>query len=113
MPMRYSTMEDEERDAITWSHLVTIWQVIGRLVRGGSPAHVYFCDAAFAINSAAGDEEGDRASTSLLVGMKRILRPYFAPHSSQPHPESALVQALYGPFYHALKTVGGVTDATP
>lgn len=113
MPMRYSTMEDEERDAVTWSHLVTIWQVIGRLVRGGSPAHVYFCDAAFAINSASSAEEGDRASTSLLVGMKRVLRPYFVLQPDKSHTESALVQALYGPLYKALETMGGLSDATP
>jgi hypothetical protein len=45
LPMIYSTLPDAERDAVTWSQLVTIWQVIGRLVRGGSPARVFFCDA--------------------------------------------------------------------
>jgi len=113
MPMRYSTMADTERDAVTWSQLVTIWQVVGRLVRGGSPAHVYFCDAAFAINSASSAEEGDRASTSLLVGMKRILSPYFVSDAAKSHPESALVQTLYGPLYKALETMGGLSDATP
>jgi len=113
MPMRYSTMADKERDAVTWSHLVAIWQVIGRLVRGGSPAHVYFCDAAFAINSASSAEEGDRAPTSLLVGMKQVLRPYFGLQSNKAHPESALVQTLYGPLYKALETMEGLSDGTP
>ena len=112
MPMRYSTMADNERDAVTWSHLVTIWQVIGRLVRGGSPAHVYFCDAAFATNSASSAEEGDRASTSLLVGMKQVLRPYFGLQSDKVCPESALVRTLYGPLYKALETMEGLSDAT-
>ena len=112
MPMRYSTMPEAERDAVTWNHLVTIWQVIGRLVRGGSPAYVYFCDAAFAPNSASGNEQGDRASTSLLVGMKAVLHPYFVPNSDKQHPESLLVQALYGPFYKALSTMEGLSDAT-
>ncbi len=48
LPLRYSTLPEQEHSAVTWEHLVTIWQVIGRLVRGGVAARVYFCDAAFA-----------------------------------------------------------------
>jgi len=97
MPMIYSTLPQSERDAVTWTQLVTIWQVIGRLVRGGSPARVFFCDAAFARHTVTQDERGDSPSTSLLVGMKQVLRPYFTPDSNPciPVSDQQLVQALY------------------
>jgi hypothetical protein len=44
----YSRLSDAEKTSFAWDQLVTIWQVIGRLVRGGVPARVVFVDAAFA-----------------------------------------------------------------
>lgn len=116
LPMIYSTLPNKppyyERDAVTWNQLVSIWQVIGRLVRGGSPARVFFCDAAFARRTAFSDEEMDRASTSLLVSIKQVLRPYFTQDSDPPitNRDRELVQALYGPFYTALEQMGGIYD---
>ena len=112
LPMRYSTLPSETRDAVAWSQLVTIWQVIGRLVRGGSEAYVCFCDAAFAPRTASSDEAPDDASSSLLVGMKAVLRPYFDDKTSDTLSDSTLVRTLYGPFYHALKNMGGLRDGT-
>lgn len=105
----YSALEQTDRDAVTWGQLVSIWQVIGRLVRGGSPARVIFCDAAFAPNLT--DEVDQPSQTpSLLLEMRRILSPYF---NDSNRPDSVLVQALYGPLYAALKQMQGVpTDAT-
>jgi len=101
LPMIYSSLPDHERDSVTWSQMVTIWQVIGRLVRGGVPAQVYFCDAAFA-PSKTGGSEGPRRSPSLLDGMSEVLRPYFSESSDVSPADRALVQALYGPFYNGL-----------
>lgn len=113
LPMVYSTLEPTELRALTWTQLVTIWQVIGRLVRGGSPAMVFFCDAAFAHRTAADSEDHDAPSSSLLVSMRTVLRPYFSPEDrTVPEKDRPLVQALYGPFYTALKTMGGLADAT-
>jgi hypothetical protein len=113
LPMVYSTLDSEERSALTWTQLVTIWQVIGRLVRGGSSAKVFFCDAAFAHRTAAEVEEGDAAESSLLVSMRNVLRPYFTPEDrSVLDTDRPLVQALYGPLYTALDTIGGLADAT-
>jgi len=113
LPVIYSTLPDNEREAVAWSQLVTIWQVIGRLIRGGSPARVYFCDAAFAGRTAGGEETGDEPATSLLVGFKSVLQPYFNPdpNSKITPQERALVRALYGPFYQALAAIGGLADA--
>ncbi len=105
LPMMYRVMPKKEREAVTWNQLVAIWQVIGRLIRGGCPARVFFCDAAFAPNTASGEGQPDTAATSLLVGMEQVLRPYFEPNSQvQISPiEKKLVKALYEPFYEAIK----------
>jgi hypothetical protein len=116
LPMVYSTLPSIEREAVTWSQLVSIWQVIGRLVRGGREARVYFCDAAFARRTADGDEGGDTPVSSLLVSMRRVLRPFFDDDRDvtqkvpSPH-ERALVRILYGPFYAAIAQIEGVADA--
>jgi hypothetical protein len=105
--LAYSTLSDTEREALIWSQLVTIWQVIGRLVRGGKPAAVYFCDAAFAPVTASPDEDGqDTAETSLVLGLRSVLEPYFRAgyHGTDRH----LAEALYGPLHQALSRVGGM-----
>ncbi|MDW8213948.1 MAG: hypothetical protein RMJ55_10340 [Roseiflexaceae bacterium] len=113
LPMVYSTLDLEELQALTWTQLVTIWQVIGRLVRGGSPARVFFCDAAFALRTAEGSELPDTPASSLLVSMRSVLRPYFSPDDrSVSAADRSLVQALYGPFYTALETMGGIANAS-
>jgi hypothetical protein len=113
-PMVYSTLPPLERDALTWSQMVAIWQVIGRLVRGGCEARVYFCDAAFARLSAL-TQEGDTGTTSLLVNMRRVLRPYFSDEDScnLPHIDRELVRVLYGPFYAALERIEGIAEHAP
>ena len=110
LPMRYSTLPAREREAVIWNQLVTIWQVIGRLIRGGSPARIYFCDAAFASRSAAYEERPDHVASSLLVGMRHILQPYFEKNSTVLQKERTLVQALYGPFYHTIEHMEGLAD---
>ena len=46
--MSWSSLPPDEKVSVTWDQLVVMWQVIGRLVRGGVPARVVFVDAAFA-----------------------------------------------------------------
>ncbi len=101
-PLRYGTLRHADRQALTWSQLVSMWQVIGRLVRGGCAAQVFFCDAKFAPH-AANLEPGDRESTSLIMGMLGVLRPYFDCSSEQTPREKDLVRILYGPLYQALE----------
>lgn len=104
LPMIYGTLPERERDALTWSALVGIWQVIGRLVRGGQPATVYFCDAAFAKRAASTETVVDDASSSLLFGMRQVLAPYFdeCPRNPVSQTDRELVKVLYGPFYLGL-----------
>ncbi|MEV1328426.1 transposase [Micromonospora costi] len=103
----YSQLGTDERQRVAWTQLVTIWQVVGRLLRGGQAAKVYFCDAAFAPVTARRsdtDTDLDDASTSLLHGMREVLTPYFEPTGA--NTDRHLVQALYQPLYRALTNMG-------
>ncbi|MBA3822668.1 MAG: hypothetical protein H0X24_02045 [Ktedonobacterales bacterium] len=110
-PLVYSRVGETEREALIWSQIVAIWQVVGRLIRGGVPATVFFIDAKFASAAAASEETPDTPETSLLVGMREVLRPYIeeqgrgiiAPRDRE------LVRILYGPFYAALLRTQGLT----
>jgi len=103
--LAYSLLSEDERNRVAWTQLVTIWQVIGRLLRGGQAAKVYFCDAAFAPKTAVrADDVLDDASTSLLYGMRDVLSPFFNPESTDP--DRHLVRALYSPLYQALTSIG-------
>jgi hypothetical protein len=105
--LRWRGLKDDVRAALSWNELVSIWQVIGRLVRGGCDPNVYFCDAAFAPESS--DGRTDTEQTSFLVSFHSVLAPYFDPASKGIGPgERELVSVLYGPLYAALKTLSGV-----
>ena len=60
-------MPHSARRALIWSQQVSIWQVIGRLVRGGCEAQVFFCDAKFAPRTAQIAEEDEGENTSILL----------------------------------------------
>lgn len=94
------------RDQLIWTQIVTIWQVIGRLVRGGQDAEVYFCDAAFVPGATAKTPRRDTANTSLLLGMREVLDTYCG--SGATDPNRHLVTALYGPLYRALTNLKGI-----
>ncbi|WP_406446843.1 hypothetical protein OHB14_50070 [Streptomyces sp. NBC_01613] len=123
----YNSLPAWEKRAFAWDQLVTLWQVIGRLVRGGVPARVVFVDAAFSPRLArqlAPGSTGQPSSVSdvpgtdgLLHALGGILDPYLTdrpraeqaePDSASPHPDAAaraLVRLLYQPFYNALSTM--------
>ncbi|MEU1287006.1 signal recognition particle [Kitasatospora sp. NPDC005856] len=104
--MAWSSLREDEKTAFTWDQLVVMWQVIGRLVRGGVPARVVFVDAAFAPRE-AGFQATDTPDTSLLASMRAVLAPYFGEAADQDAVEpseldQSLVQELYEPLYRAL-----------
>jgi hypothetical protein len=99
--MAWSSLRDDEKVAFTWDQLVVIWQVIGRLVRGGVPARVVFVDAAFSPRE-AGFQATDTPDTSLLASMRGVLAPYFDDDSDLSPIDRSLVRELYEPLYHAL-----------
>jgi hypothetical protein len=109
----YSALSREEMRSFAWDQLVVLWQVIGRLVRGGVAARVVFVDAQFARMRAAAQAptaqrpvvRRDHAGTSLLHGIRDILRPYFAPaldEDAVDPTDANLAELLYEPVYLAL-----------
>ncbi|MFI2611818.1 hypothetical protein [Kitasatospora sp. NPDC018619] len=87
----------DDREQITWDILVLMWQVIGRLVRGGVPARVVFVDAAFAPGRAGNPPTNDNRETSLLYSIRDVLNPYFE-DGARPENEQFIVRALYAPL---------------
>ena len=96
--MSYKQLSPEERSVLCWTQLVSMWQVIGRLVRGGVPCRVYFLDVRFADNFTADKPESE--TTSLLVGIIKELEKLM--ESKIPY-ELTLATFLYGAFLNALK----------
>lgn len=93
----YSRLEDADHIALTWSLLVRMYQVIGRLVRGGVPAKVIFCDAKFLPKTAK--HEIDDHKSSLLLALRFVLAPYMNGNSQISRREQIIVQSLYGAMY--------------
>jgi hypothetical protein len=103
--LSWSTLPEDEKLSFTWDQLVVMWQVIGRIVRGGVEARVIFVDAAFAPRE-AGLTGYDTPDTSLLLSMRQVLSPYFVADSGIDQTERSLVQYLYEPLYQALLGLG-------
>ncbi|MGW1053041.1 pPIWI_RE_Z domain-containing protein [Streptomyces sp. NPDC002521] len=105
--LAYSRLGHDDRIALAWDTIVSLNQVIGRLVRGNVPARVHFCDQAFAPGTITGNAV-DTARDSILIGMRDALAPYFTPSRGAIAPsadERAIADALYGPFWNALHTL--------
>lgn len=109
----YSRLTPWEKRAFAWDQLVTMWQVIGRLVRGGVPARVVFVDASFSPRLAEALAPGlpgpPPGEDGLLAALRSILAPYFDPAAdpaSFPDPaDPALARLLYQPFFNAMSTL--------
>ncbi|MER5981772.1 hypothetical protein [Streptomyces sp. NPDC001787] len=96
--MAWSRLGDD-REQVTWDLLVLMWQVIGRLVRGGVPARVVFVDAAFAPCASATPPGPDTPESSLLHSVLDVLRPYFAGTGEKSEHDRFITEALYGPLW--------------
>lgn len=93
------------RRAFAANLLIPILQTIGRAIRGGSPADVYFVDAAWAPHSA--EKKADTSRTSELVMMRKMLREYLGPDCPPAYCPPVLA-ALYGPFGTAFEQIDGL-----
>ncbi|MGW5067081.1 pPIWI_RE_Z domain-containing protein [Streptomyces cyaneofuscatus] len=108
--MAWSRLGDTEREQVTWDMLVLMWQVIGRLVRGGVPARVVFVDAAFAPNLAAATPRPDTPVSSLLHSVLDVLDPYFEGDAKSAE-EQFIARVLYGPLRSMLTRLLSPTPA--
>ncbi|MEU6931021.1 hypothetical protein AB0A05_17915 [Streptomyces sp. NPDC046374] len=107
--MAWSRLGDE-RERVTWDLLVLMWQVIGRLVRGGVPAKVVFVDVAFAPHRGGPSDRPDTPESSLLHSMLAVLDPYFESDTKTAE-EQFIAGALYGPLRQMLTRL--LTDPDP
>jgi hypothetical protein len=86
-PEYWTRLSDENRKRLGWVLFVNIWQMIGRLIRGGSPARVYYCDEAF--------YQRIKDEPTLLEVWYKLFREN----------ESNEYIALYGPFIQSLNVL--------
>lgn len=111
LPIKLNRLDTKDHTAVIWDILVCLWQVIGRLIRGGNHAEIYWCDAKFGINSANNiDNTKETNKTSILIAMVELLRPYFSDDENLPQFEKTLVRALYEPFYRAIAHTKNLKD---
>lgn len=87
-PDFWSILSDSEREIMAWFTFIPIWQMIGRLLRGGKNARVFYCDSKFGAKP-AGKPEG----MSMLDSWASIM---------QKHKRDPLFESLYGPFIEAI-----------
>jgi hypothetical protein len=80
---------------LLWDQFIVVWQTIGRLVRRGRKAHIFFVDAAF--------HPRDGRRRSMLKGWYEMLHEYLGPGSTKSPLEQLLASTLYGPAYRALQ----------
>lgn len=90
-PDYWSLLTNDEREVMGWYTFVPVWQMIGRLLRGGRDARVFFCDAKF---SAKQVDEGKSKGLSMLEVWQTIM------HKNR---NDVLFQSLYGPFMEAIQ----------
>ncbi|HLO85520.1 MAG TPA: hypothetical protein VK203_11035 [Nostocaceae cyanobacterium] len=98
--MSFKQLTDDERSVLCWTQLVSIWQIIGRLVRGGVPCIVHFLDAKFAPKTV--EDALDSKATSLLVAIIKELQQAIENEHQQPW-QTTLATSLYGAFFYALQ----------
>ncbi|MBA4496314.1 hypothetical protein ACFO25_16800 [Paenactinomyces guangxiensis] len=84
-PDFWNGLSEFERLSLAWYLFVPIWQMIGRLVRGGVPARVTYIDKSYT---------SDSDVPSLLETWYQMFLP---------HKEKELFQDLYGPFIDSLE----------
>lgn len=87
-PDYWSLLNDNEREVMGWYTFVPVWQMIGRLLRGGRDARVFFCDVKFNAQPA-----GKQNGHSMLSVWKKIMND---------NGNDVLFQNLYGPFMQAM-----------
>lgn len=78
-PSFWSLLTEEQRIVLAWYTFIPTWQLIGRLLRGGKDARVFYCDAKY--------HQPTQDETSLIEYWQKIMHHH--------HP---LFTSLYGPF---------------
>lgn len=88
-PDYWSVLKPVERKTITWYIFVPIWQTIGRLLRKGTPARVFYCDGKFVAQPTRA-----KAGESMMDYWLKIMTD----NESNP-----AFRSLYGPFIDSIR----------
>ena len=83
--------------------MVDLLQTIGRAMRNGCKARVFFVDASFAMNSTQNRRDSQRSS--MIVAMRDVLQELL---SSADPVEREIYRLLYEPFLHPLRNCANV-----
>ncbi|MEJ8778825.1 pPIWI_RE_Z domain-containing protein [Pseudogracilibacillus sp. ICA-222130] len=79
----WNYLNESERTVLALFTLIPVWQLIGRLLRGGTDARVFYCDAKFFYD--------EKNNPTMIDYWKKVL------HEEDPH-----FQLLYEPFINGL-----------
>lgn len=93
-PDFWTILTPTERKTIGWYTFVPVWQTIGRLLRNGTDAKVFYCDAKFLARP------NDQEDQSMLEIWESML---------EEHKDNREMQSLYGPFMNnPIRNIKGV-----
>lgn len=90
-PDYWSVLKPPERKTIAWFTFIPIWQTIGRLLRKGTSARVFYCDGKFAAQPSGTDYGESMLDYWYKIMLENEHTPAF--------------RSLYGPFIDSIRTV--------
>lgn len=86
-PGYWSVLSERERLILAWYTFIPTWQLIGRLLRGGSHARVFYCDGKFT--------QATKSTPSMLDYWQKIMV----------EADDNIFNSLYGPFKESIKNI--------
>ncbi|CAM4498950.1 hypothetical protein FHS16_005558 [Paenibacillus endophyticus] len=96
-PDYWAQLSELDRKSIAWYTFVPIWQTIGRMIRNGSPAHVFYCDAKFDKPPKYENKDSTMLGYWRKIMLENKHRPEFF--------------SLYSPFIESIQTIRGIDHA--
>lgn len=96
----YRLMSDKAREQYSWELLTSLWQTIGRGIRGGVPVFVGFVDERFAPGVYKSPPEADTEYSSCLKQCEKTLGNALT-ESAEKH----IAITLYQPFFEAIQNL--------
>jgi hypothetical protein len=87
-PYFWKLLNEKERMSLAWYIFIPVWQMIGRMLRGGRDARIYYLDGSF--------HNASNSELSLLKYWKN----YFTNNK-----QDELFQELYGPFIESIESI--------
>ncbi|AZZ95341.1 hypothetical protein EUZ85_02395 [Hahella sp. KA22] len=94
----YRLMSNKAREQYSWELLTSLWQTIGRGIRGGVPVYVGFVDERFAPGVYKSPSEVDTEYSSCLKQCETTLMKALTEGTEQ-----GIADTLYRPFFDALQ----------